>query len=405
MALNLITLGIGAAVGAVAGAATSVVTSLSRGEEIDWANVGAMAAGGAATGALAGATFGGSLVAGGAAAAARTGGMVAAGATGGAVERVVDNVAHDREWDDDVLTHTAWGGALGAGGAALRAAGPALRPLGSRALRAGGRVLRSTPRYLGVAARETGRGLARGGGLALRGARGAGSVVGRGWRGYSRLISDGSRWAVPVKSATSGVIIGSGEMIAQTADDEPGVDWGRVAFMTGFGAAWAGPAGHYWFRFLSRKLPGTSLLSRFGRVAIDQAAMAPFGTAVYFAADGLYEGDSLGEIGDRMVEDGPSTMAAAYVIWIPVQTGNLGFVKSKYQVLVANLAGLGWSTVLAGGYDDEVLGAVGLHVEKGGGEDEDAEGGAVEASAAEGLTAADDAPTYEHGLIDAVPGR
>lgn len=117
---------VGAALGAVLGAAGCALSSALRGKPIDWRSVGAAALGGAVAGGVTALTCGAGLLAG--TAVARTGGVVLAGAGGGFSEQATDNLLHGRRLGERLGRSTAEGAALGAAGALARVAA---RPVAS----------------------------------------------------------------------------------------------------------------------------------------------------------------------------------------------------------------------------------------------------------------------------------
>jgi hypothetical protein len=343
----------GAIVGAVVGAVASAATDLVRGKPISWKKVGAAAVGGAAAGAITAATFG----AGGAVAATATAkitGLVGAGAAAGATEQVTDNLLHDKPWHEDVARNTAVGaaagGGLGVGGRALaplaRHGGRWLGTLSSR----GGQALRHLRGQAGrvpgalAAGRQRGADLARGVWVASRdGVRRGLGATRRVWDRYLHLLD---KYPVRTKSLTSGVIMGGGDLIAQGIEGKPW-DWKRTAFMTAFGTLWVGPTGHAWYGALSRFIPGKTVMAVAGRVAADQIVMAPFGTAVFFAATGSLKAESPGDVWANVKKNFWPALKANYMVWPGVQAVNFGLVPQRLQVGFGNVVALGWTAYLS----------------------------------------------------------
>ena len=61
-------------------------------------------------------------------------------------------------------------------------------------------------------------------------------------------------------------------------------DYARLGNMTLLGAVLVAPVLHVWYGFLGRKIPGSSVGSVVGRVALDQVVFAPTFIAVFFSA-------------------------------------------------------------------------------------------------------------------------
>jgi len=330
---------IGTAAGALVGGAAAAIHGAVSGDGIDWGSVAAGAAGGAATGALASATFGAGLLAG--SAATQAAGMVAAGASGGAVERVVDNVTHDREWHDDLGEATAIGGALGAGGAALRAAAPALRSPATRSL--GSRLasgLRGLPRRLA----SGGRALARGAGRLVGRVPGGSRAVGATKRLWGRYLGALDAYPIRTKSATSGTITLLADLLGQKLEGKERWDWKRTVYRTAFSAALT-PVGHYWLAGLDKWFPAKGLASTLKKVALDQLLMSPFMTSVFLGSYGMVvEGRDLEGAWGKVKEEGPGAVLAGWAVWPGVKFAIFKWVPLDLQIPAKKVVSLAYNT-------------------------------------------------------------
>ena len=132
-ALNFVAAGWGAVIGAAAGGGIELGKQLWVGDGVNWQKVGASAAGGAATGGLAGLTLGGSIV-------VEVMGAGAAASLGGVVDRGLDGDPNTVPLDGDQMMIDGAGGLVGGGLA--RAIRPLVTPAGSEA---GRQVVKNVP--------------------------------------------------------------------------------------------------------------------------------------------------------------------------------------------------------------------------------------------------------------------
>ena len=122
--LNFVAAGWGSLIGAVAGGGIELGRQLYKGEGVNWQKVGASTAGGAATGAVAGLTLGGSIV-------VEVMGAGAGATLGGVVDRGMDGDSTTVALNGNDMVVDAAGGMLGGG--AARAVAPLVTSAGSEA--------------------------------------------------------------------------------------------------------------------------------------------------------------------------------------------------------------------------------------------------------------------------------
>ena len=123
----------------------------------------------------------------------------------------------------------------------------------------------------------------------------------------------------------------------------------RTLQFAAFGAAWSAPAMHYWQRFVERKFanwpPGHATFA--AKVAFDQLLFGPASNLAFMAFLALsVERTSLRTLLNRVRLNFMRVQLAAYRFWPLVAGLNYSLVPPALRPLVANLAGLGWSTFL-----------------------------------------------------------
>ena len=106
--------------------------------------------------------------------------------------------------------------------------------------------------------------------------------------------------------------------------------------MATFGLLWHGPSGHYFYGFLDRMLPGTSMQTVFQKVGIDQIAWNPIFGVVFFTSLGLMEGKSTDQIQDKIKADLPTAVTGSWAYWVPAHFVNFRFIPGEQRLLYIN---------------------------------------------------------------------
>ncbi|KAJ5621871.1 hypothetical protein N7528_005103 [Penicillium herquei] len=149
-------------------------------------------------------------------------------------------------------------------------------------------------------------------------------------------------------SLSSGILFGSGDVLAQQAVDRKGLekhDFARTGRMALYGGAVFGPVATGWYRILQRHVVMKSTISTAAaRVAADQIVFAPTQLTVFLSAMSIMEGtDPIEKLRHSFV---PS-YKANLLVWPFVQAVNFTFVPLELRVLVVNLVSLGWNCFLS----------------------------------------------------------
>ena len=139
--------------------------------------------------------------------------------------------------------------------------------------------------------------------------------------------------------------------------------WDR--FRTGrfglLGAALVAPVSHFWYGFLSSRIPGSTLAATAKRVFMDQAAFAPIFISTYVTSLKALEGETIADSAALVKESFVDMYQSNLLIWVPAMSLNFYLVPLKFQVLFANCVGLIWNTYLSWKSQEDMKG-------KGGGE-------------------------------------
>lgn len=123
----------------------------------------------------------------------------------------------------------------------------------------------------------------------------------------------------------------------------------RTLQFAAFGAAWSAPSMHYWQRYVERRFagwpPGHGTFA--AKVLVDQLLFGPAQNLAFMAFLALsVERAGLRTLLTRIRLNFLRIQLAAYRFWPLVAGLNYSLVPPSLRPLVANLAGLGWSTFL-----------------------------------------------------------
>lgn len=165
------------------------------------------------------------------------------------------------------------------------------------------------------------------------------------------------------KSVTAGVIFGLSDYLAQCIEGK-GVgsdagnvngstvasrfDWTRVLATTLVGLLYFGPAAHYWYEWIFRLFPSTSLLSTMYKAFWGQVLFGPSFTCIFFATSLLQAGDfSLQAWYRKIRTDLPGAWMAGVGYWPIVDLVSYSIVPVKLIPLFVNMASLVWTIYLS----------------------------------------------------------
>lgn len=155
------------------------------------------------------------------------------------------------------------------------------------------------------------------------------------------------------KCVTAGSVSGFGNVIAQRLmwdKDEKGqfsIDWKQTGRFALINVIFVAPCLHHWYNWLSRSIPGTSLMSVWKRVFVDEFIFTPVYVPVYMGLLWSIEGIKSKDIPRMIREEWLNIMVFDWCVYIPVQFFNFRYASVKYQVLVINLVGVGWNCFIS----------------------------------------------------------
>jgi hypothetical protein len=107
------------------------------------------------------------------------------------------------------------------------------------------------------------------------------------------------------------------------------------------------PVLHYWYQFINKAVPGTSLSRVLQRTCWDEFFFTPFYLPVFLTALWTLEGSPPLKIKNMLYHELGTVIVAEWIVWVPTMFLTFRFAPVKFQVLVINLVGVGWQTVLS----------------------------------------------------------
>ncbi|KAI9274395.1 hypothetical protein BDA99DRAFT_497377 [Phascolomyces articulosus] len=165
---------------------------------------------------------------------------------------------------------------------------------------------------------------------------------------YNRALA---KRPILVQCITTAFLFGTGDVIAQQVVERKGLkshEMTRTLRMAGFGGLFAGPVLSNWYRFVELNIKGaTPVTTLLKKVAADQFLCAPIFIGVFFSAQGLLEGKSVGQIQEKLENGYTTAVLANYKIWPAVQLINFYFTPLNYRLMVTNVVSLGWNAYLS----------------------------------------------------------
>lgn len=147
------------------------------------------------------------------------------------------------------------------------------------------------------------------------------------------------RYLLVTNTFSNGILMGFGDVSIQLIErrssgnlDKDGIDWYRTGrlFLIGLGL---GPALHFWYKFLDKRLPGANALSVAKKVFLDISIASPICIAYFFIGTNILErrtwNDAIRELKQKFL----AVFLVDIAIWPAAQTFNFYLLPPKYRVL------------------------------------------------------------------------
>jgi len=157
------------------------------------------------------------------------------------------------------------------------------------------------------------------------------------------------------KSYSAGIIFGLSDYFAQKIERSNDVngssskmDWTRLFVSFLVGLCYFGPAAHYWYEWIFRLLPSTSLASTLYKAFFGQALFGPSFTCVFFATILVQSGDfTLKNWWKKIRNDLPGAWLAGAGYWPIVDLISYSLIPIKLIPLFVNAASFIWTIYLS----------------------------------------------------------
>ncbi|KAF7971193.1 hypothetical protein HWV62_21874 [Athelia sp. TMB] len=150
--------------------------------------------------------------------------------------------------------------------------------------------------------------------------------------------------------ATSAVLFGGGDLIAQQAIEKKGLqahDWARTARLTFYGGVFFGPAMTKWYQILNRIKFLNPTKATIYRVALDQGVLTPGVVAFFFTSMTFLEGKGVNEAKERLEKAYQPTLLRNWCVFVPTQIINFALVPHHLRFVVVSVVSLFWNTYLS----------------------------------------------------------
>mmetsp|Transcript_40416 Transcript_40416/g.47286 ORF Transcript_40416/g.47286 Transcript_40416/m.47286 type:complete len:259 (-) Transcript_40416:89-865(-) len=155
------------------------------------------------------------------------------------------------------------------------------------------------------------------------------------------------------KCASAGIVAGFGNLLAQRLmwdTDGKGqfvIDWKQTGRFVVINIIFVAPCLHHWYNWLSAAMPGKSIAPVLKRVFVDEFIFTPVYVPAFMGLLWSFEGNKFEDIPHMIREEWLNIMIFDWCVYIPVQFFNFRYNPVKYQVLVMNLVGVGWSCFIS----------------------------------------------------------
>ncbi|XP_072376952.1 mitochondrial inner membrane protein Mpv17 [Diabrotica undecimpunctata] len=155
---------------------------------------------------------------------------------------------------------------------------------------------------------------------------------------------------VLVQSVQSGILCGSGDVIAQVVAERKSlknIDLHRTGCFLVLGSCFIGPVITVWYRYLSRKLGDKGKFVALKKVAADQLLFVPPFQIALISTINTIQGRNLEFTKEQLKLKYTDILIANYKLWPAVQIVNFYLVPLNYQVLLVQCVALFWNAYVS----------------------------------------------------------
>ncbi|KAL3282233.1 hypothetical protein HHI36_005428 [Cryptolaemus montrouzieri] len=166
-------------------------------------------------------------------------------------------------------------------------------------------------------------------------------------RTYKKLLQT---YPLLVQSVQTGVLMGTGDMIAQgfiEGRSLKNLDTKRTITFCGLGTCLVGPTLVTWYKTLSIIVKGSSKAVVLKKVALDQLCFSPTFIGCFLCTLGFVQGYDFQQIKQNVSKNYKDILLTNYQIWPLVQLGNFYLTPLHYQTLVVQGVAICWNTYIS----------------------------------------------------------
>ncbi|EGG21327.1 pmp22 family protein [Cavenderia fasciculata] len=174
------------------------------------------------------------------------------------------------------------------------------------------------------------------------------------WKPYIRALD---RFPLIVKSLTTGTLMGTGDVMAQSIEyyrygektKKKSFEWdiGRTMTMSGVGLCFSGPVLHFWYRKLDRVFKGEGKIVVAKKLACDQLLFAPCVISVFMGIMDTLNHKSPNSILPRIKRDLPPALLVNWSLWPLAQTVTFSVIPPHLRVLFVSIVSVFWNIFLS----------------------------------------------------------
>jgi len=149
--------------------------------------------------------------------------------------------------------------------------------------------------------------------------------------------------------ATSAVLFGTGDILAQQVGEKKGRDhdFARTARAAFYGGALFGPVLTKWLQLLNRLQFKTRTKAVMYRVYLDQLVFTPVVVCFFFGSMTFLEGYGLSEAQKRISQSYVPTVLRNWGVFVPTQVINFSIVPPHLQFVTVGVVSLFWNAYLS----------------------------------------------------------
>ncbi|XAR48948.1 hypothetical protein NMG60_11031943 [Bertholletia excelsa] len=170
-------------------------------------------------------------------------------------------------------------------------------------------------------------------------------IVKEGWNKYLIQLQ---RNPLRTKAITSGVLIGSSDIIAQKISGVKRLQFKRVFLLMLYGLLYSGPFGHFFHKLMDlifRGKRGNTTVSK--KVLLEQLTASPWNNMLFMIYYGLVvEGRPWVSVKSKVKKDYPSVQLTAWKFWPVVGWINYQYMPLQFRVLFHSIVASCWAIFL-----------------------------------------------------------